>query len=126
MPQCLVSSRTHNLIPPFILIETSIVVNEVPKIQSPDPDETTYSIWFPDSEFRIAMSLRGVFSYFLTRKPTREELVSTEDILVMTPQGQNWDPDSDVYALNEENMIDWEANMIKTHRQTQIIIEDLP
>ena len=43
----------------------------------------------------------------------------------MTPQGQNWDPNSDVYALNEEKMIDWEGNMIKPCHRTQIIIEDL-
>ena len=121
-----VSSMTHNFIPLFILRETNIVVNEVPKSQSPDPYETTHSICFPDSEFCIALSLRSIFSYFLTRKPTREELVSTEDILVMTPQGQNWDPNSDVYALNEENIIDWEGNMIKPRHWTRIIIEYLP
>ena len=62
-----VSSMTHNLIPPFILRETNIIVNGVLKIQSPDPDETTHSIWFPDSGFRIALSLRDIFSYFFTR-----------------------------------------------------------
>ena len=67
-----VFSMKHNLIPPFILREKNIVVNEVPKIQIPDPYETTHSIWFPDSGFCIALSLRGIFSYFLTSKPTRE------------------------------------------------------
>ena len=57
-----VSLMTHNLISPFILIEANNFVNDVPKIQSPDPDETTHSIWFPDSEFRITLSLRGIFS----------------------------------------------------------------
>ena len=52
-----VSSMTHNLFPPFTLRETNIVVNEVAKIQSPDPYETTHLIWFPDSEFRIALFL---------------------------------------------------------------------
>ena len=56
----------------------------------------------------------------------REELVSTEDIFVMTPQGQTWDLNSDVYALNKENMIVWEGNMIKPRHWTRIIIEDLP
>ena len=46
-----VSSMTHNLIPPFILREANIIVNDVPKIPSPDPDKTTHSICFPDSEF---------------------------------------------------------------------------
>ena len=52
-----VSSMTHNFIPPFILRETNKLFNEVPKIHSHDPDETTHSIWFPDSESRIALSL---------------------------------------------------------------------
>ena len=68
--------------------------------------------------FLLLCLCEGIFSYFLTRKPTREELVSTEDILVMTSQGQNWDPNSDVYALNEENMIDWEGNMIYPRHRT--------
>ena len=101
-----VSSMTHNLIPPFILRETNIIVNDVSKIHIPEPDETTHSICFPDSGFFIALSLRGIFFYFLTCKPTREELVSTEYVLVMTPKNQNWDPNYDVYARNEENMTD--------------------
>ena len=90
MPQCLVFQFNDTKFnPAFYTERKNIVVNEVPKIQSPVPYETTHSIWFPDSEFHIALSLRGIFSYFLTRKPTREELVSTKDILVMTPQGHN-------------------------------------
>ena len=117
---------THNLIPPFILRETNIIVNDVTKIQSPEPDETTHYIWFPDSGFRIALSLRGFFSYFLTRKTTKEELVSTEDVLVMTPQVQNWDPNFDVYARNEENMTNWEENLVEPRHCVRIMIEDLP
>ena len=59
-----VSSITHNLILPFIIRETNIVVNEVPKIQIPDPDETTHSIWFPDSGFCIDLSLRRYILIF--------------------------------------------------------------
>ena len=44
-----VSLMTHNLIPPFIFREANIFVNNVPKIYSPDLDETTHYIWFPDS-----------------------------------------------------------------------------
>ena len=61
-----VSSITHNLIPPFFLIEANIIVNYIPRIQSPDLDDITHSIWFPVSGFCIALSLRGIFSYLLT------------------------------------------------------------
>ena len=112
------SLMTHNLISLFILREANIVVNDVPKIYIPDPGDKTHSIWFPDSKFSIASSLQGIFSYLLTCKPKIKELVFSEDVLVMTPQIQSCNPNSDVYAQNEENMIDWEGNMIKLHHWT--------
>ena len=45
---------------------------------------------------------------------------------MITPQGQTWDPNSNVYALNEENIIDWEGHKIKPNHITHIILEDLP
>ena len=44
----------------------------------------------------------------------------------MTPRGQNWDPNSDVYAQNEENIIEWEGHMIDPNHRTCIMLEDLP
>ena len=85
-----------------------------------------HSIWFPAASFRIPLSLRGIFSYFLTRKPTRDELQSCDDVLVMTPQSHSWNPHSDVYARNEENMLDWEGNMLESHHQPRILVEELP
>ena len=121
-----VSSMKHNLIPPFIMREANLIVNDVPKIQLPDPDVTDHSIYFVDAEFRITLSLRGIFSYFPSRKPTQSELEAVDDVLVLTPQGQTWDPDSVVYACNEENMIDWEGNMIQPNHRTRIIVDELP
>ena len=101
-----VSSMTHNLIPPFIMRKANLIVDDILKIQVTDPDGTDHSIWFADTEFRITLSLRGIFSYFPTRKPTRSELEVVDDVLVLTPQGQTWDPHSVVYESNGENMID--------------------
>ena len=57
-----ISLMKHNLIPPFILREANIFVNDDPNIQSPDQEYTTHSIWFLDSEFCITLSLRGILS----------------------------------------------------------------
>ena len=88
---------------------------------SEDPIEESrggdHSIWFPAASFRIPLSLRGIFSYFLTQKPTRDELQSCDDVLVMTPESHSWNPHSDVYAQNEDNMLDWEGNMLESHHQ---------
>ena len=84
----LIKSMHHNLIPPFIMREANVVVNKVPNIQSTDPDVTHHSIWFPESRFRIPLSLRGIFAYFISRMPTRDELLSFKDVLMLTPQIQ--------------------------------------
>ena len=47
-------------------------------------------------------------------------------MLMMTPQGQTWDSNSEVYAQNEENRIDWEGHMIDPNHRTHIMLEDLP
>ena len=43
----LVPSMGNNLIPPFMMREAGLVVNETPKIQVDDPSITDHSIYFP-------------------------------------------------------------------------------
>ena len=121
-----ITSIVHNLIPPSIMREANIVVSEVPKIQTKNPDASDHSIWFPEVNFRIQLSLRGIFSYFLSRKPTIEELRTSDNILMLTPEGHSWNPHSDSYARNEENMLDWEGNMVERRHRPRIIVDDLP
>ena len=92
---------THNLIPPFIMREANLIVNDVLKSQVPDPVVTDHYIWFADADFRITLLLRGIFSYFPTRKPTQSELEIVDDVLVLNLQGQTCNPHSVVYASNE-------------------------
>jgi hypothetical protein len=63
----------NNLIPPFIMREAGLIVNDVPKIQMNNPTEDHHSIVFPEGEFRIPLSLWGVFSYFPSSAPTRAQ-----------------------------------------------------
>ena len=121
-----IPSMEHNLLPPFILREAGVEVNDVPKIQVMDPTEKDHAMWFPEAQVRIPLSLWGIFSYFPSRKPTVTELQETEDILVLTPEGQKWDPHDDSYARNEESMLDWEGNMVAPKDRLRILVEDLP
>ena len=57
---------------------------------------------------------------------TRDELLSYKDVLMLTPQWKYWNPNYDVYARNEEEMTDWEGNMIETRHRTRIMINDFP
>ena len=120
-----VPSRTHNLLPPFMLREAGININEVPKIHVTSPTEEHHAITFQETNFRIPLSLHGTFSYFPTIKPSIQELEEPEDVYVLTPT--IWNPHSDVYVINQESMFDWEGNMKheKDHEK-RVVLEDIP
>ena len=46
-------SMTHNLLPPFMLREAGITINEVPKIHVTSPTEEHHAITFQETNFRI-------------------------------------------------------------------------
>ncbi len=120
-----VPSMMNNLVPPFMLREAGISVNDVPKIHVEDPSEDDHAITFRESGFRIPLALWGTFSYFPTSKPTTEMLQEPPDVFVLTPT--HWDPHSDANAFNEESMLDWEGNMRqKKDRSYRVVIDDLP
>ena len=120
-------SMDHNLIPPFILREAGIEINEVPKIHAPSPSVTNHSVYIPSAGLRMPLLLWGIFSYFPTRCPTREELIDPDsEIYDLTPCSSNWNPHSQHYAENEENMMDWEGQMVLKPNKVRVMIDDLP
>ena len=62
----------NNLIPPFILCEAGLQVNERAKIHTEDPMTEDHSITFPTTGFQIPLQLFGIFSYFSMTKPTED------------------------------------------------------
>ena len=57
----------NNLIPPFIMREGGVTVNDVPKIHVENPSVENHSIAFPDeADLRIPLYLSGIFSFFYT------------------------------------------------------------
>ena len=99
-------------------------MNDTPKIQVNDPTTSDHSIYFPETDFRIPLSLWGVFSYFPSLKPMAQTLQETEEVYLLTPS--HWNPHCDSYTQNEENMLDWEGNMVERKDRMQILIDDLP
>ena len=63
-----------NLIPPFILKEAGLIVNETPKFQCKNPTVENYSIYSKNHDLRIHLKLQGTFSYSNTCAPTAEEI----------------------------------------------------
>ena len=120
-----VPAMEHHLVPPFIMREAGLIVNEAPKIQVTNPSIENHSIYFPSDSYRIPLSLWGIFSYFPCRCPTDLELNECNNVQLMTPDGSRWNPHSDVYARNEENMLDWEGQLVEKKDRVRILIEDI-
>lgn len=120
-----VPSMCNNLIPPFIIWEAGVTVNDVPKIHVTDPSEEDHAITFPDDTFRIPLRLHGIFSYFSTCVPTSQQVEECDNVYLLTPEN-HWNPHDTAYAHNEDSMLDWDGN-IKDHcNRDLIIIKDLP
>ena len=114
----------NNLIPPFMLWEMGVTVNDVPKIHKEDPTVDDHMITFMETGFRIPLSLLGIFSYFPTSKPTHDSLLNPTEVYVLSPA--TWSPHSDAYSTNEESMLDWEGKMQqRKDRQHQIVLDDV-
>jgi hypothetical protein len=118
-----VPSMKNNLLPPFVLRQAGLQLNDTPKIQVDDPTIEEHSILFTETGFRIPLSLWGTFSYFPSSKPTATEMQESENIYMLT--NDRFDPHDDSFAANEENMLDWEGNMIEKKHRTQILLSDI-
>jgi hypothetical protein len=118
-----VPAMVNNLIPPFIMREAGIKVNDVPKIHVEDPSANDHAIIFSETGFRIPLKLWGVFLYFPTSKPSTEDHDCIDEVYVLTPS--NWDPHTNVFARNEESMIDWEGNMVLENHRPKIVLSEI-
>ncbi len=118
-----VPSMKNNLLPPFILRQAGIKLNDTPKILVDDPTIEDHSLLFPETGFRILLSIWGTFSYFPTCKPTATHMQDSDEIYMLTTDQFN--PHDDSYAVNEENMLDWEGNMVERKHRTKILLSEV-
>ena len=103
-----ITRKKHNLIPLLILREAVLTVSEVPKIHFDEPTVEDHSIFDDVTKLRIPLKLDGLFSYFPTRALTLEEMHRCDEIehVFILPDSETWDPYSETYALNEEQLVD--------------------
>ena len=101
-----VPAMDHNLVPPIILQEARLIVNKNPKIHVKDPSVEYHTIFFPNYDVRIPLSLYGIFSCFPSSNPSIDDMDIYEDILLMTPKG-TWNHHTDASGQNEANMLDY-------------------
>ena len=83
----LIPTMDHNLIPPFLIREAGLFLDETPKCQLKAPSVTNHSIIDSDSGMHIHLDLNGIFSYFPTRQLTIDEMEYWEsyNIVYLTP-----------------------------------------
>ena len=121
----LVKEMDHNLIPPFIMREAGLLVNDVPKIHCHSPTKYDHSIQWPGvKELLIPLKLHGIFSYFPTQPCPEFGWEGNEKVLHVTPQGPAWDPNSDHFAKNEENLVDYEGEIVQTPTRIELEIPE--
>ena len=107
-----VPSMEHNLIPPFILREAGLEVNDVPKIHtqrdvlSRDTHCIIAGAETNGIDLRIPMRLDGIFSYFATRELTNEEIDNCEYIetLQLYPDSNDWGPYDESFAAGTDTL----------------------
>ena len=56
-------SMYHNLIPPFIMREAGLKVEEQAKIHVKEPAKENHSIYSSEINLRIALQIEGIFQY---------------------------------------------------------------
>ena len=102
----------HNLFPPQIMREAGLEVNDTQKRQAKKVTRSHHTITFPDG-YLIDLHLSGVFSYFNTAKPTPEQLrsASEEQLVYVTPDTNDWNPDNPTYAEEEAHFISQDGTM---------------
>ena len=89
-----VESMDHNLIPPFLLREAGLKVEDPAKINREEPAKENHSISSSEINLRIVLQLVGIPSVFKTRNLNNEEIADPGgyDILYLTPDADSWDP----------------------------------
>lgn len=108
----------HNLVPPFILREAGHTVNECPKYQLANPSNDDHCILLEgsDSTVCVPLQLNGIFSFFRTRRPAKDEVFGCSKVF-MTPDSSTWDPYCSSYAANERAMTDCHGDILLPQRR---------
>ena len=118
-----VPSMTSNLIPPFVMRQKGIVVNDRAKQHSRNPTLEDRAIVFEEFNFKIPLKLSGIFSYFSHRKPTKEDLEQEEEIYLLMPE--KFDPHSPMWTATEESYTDYEGNILPPRDCQKILLQDI-
>jgi hypothetical protein len=114
----LIPSMDHNLIPPFLLQEAGLTLDEMPKHQMESPTIDNHVNVDEESGMRVHLQLNRIFSFFPTRNliPYEVEHWNTYPIVFLTPDGDSWYPNLTHYVEQEAYMLD-SSGLIAVHEE---------
>jgi hypothetical protein len=117
----------HNLLPPFLIREASLYLDETPKFQSNDLSLDNHCIYDEVSGLRIHLQLKGTFSYFATRALTDDEQANWENyhIVHLTPDSDSWNPHSLHFAEAEASMMDCNGEIVGSKKRNRTIFDEV-
>ena len=92
----------HTLINPNQLRSNGIVVDDCPWHLSPNPERATHSIYIPELDLRLPLSMKGIISYLPTRYPTTKEVENCHWVELTSEK--EWDPHSQDFAIKEKDV----------------------
>ena len=121
----LIESMDHNLLPPFLIREASLFLDETPKFQSANASLDNHCIYDEVTGLRIHLQLHGTFSYFATRALNDEEIANWENypVVNLTPDSDSWDPHSMHFADAEASMMDCNGEIVGQRKRDRTIFE---
>ena len=74
-----------------------------------NPTVDDHAIYFKEGNFRIHLSLRGMFSGFPSKRPSLDSILNNDNVYLLTLS--HCDTHSEVYAENEARMLDWKGDV---------------
>ena len=114
-----VQSIQNKLFPPFVMQKSGATLNDVAKINCPDPTVDYHSTYFVSNDLQTTLNLNGTFSYFHSRRATKNELSSCDKILITT-DAQQWNPYCTSFELDKRSMLSY-AGELSNPEQRQFL-----
>ena len=120
-----VESMNHNLIPPFILREDDMEVNDRAKIHNPQgkPSLTDHTYGSSKHVLLIPFKHSEIFSMLDSRRPTNDDFFDGTPVAI-TPGGEEWDPNPSQFEHNENTYTDVQEQMILKKHVNAVLIDD--
>ena len=130
----LIPQTENNLLCPLQMRDNDVGVNEEPKFMVSTPTDNHHAIVIngidqDQKPINTPLSIKGVISYFSSRKPTREEYEGSEpDLRIeMKVEEPEWYPRTIRFESQEESMTDWAGKLIEkpVKWRNECIIDEL-